>query len=92
MTVSSRCVAADLFGVVADRSRPTDQIALQLIAPFSGQQKALRFGLDALSENRHIEAMPERNHGVDNCLGVMVVFQIANEALVDLDLVEWERV
>src|SRR5262245_38446009 len=73
------------------RSRASEQIALRFIAALAPEQGELSVGLDALGEDRDVEALAERQHRADDRLGLRVGLDLVHEQAVELDLVEGER-
>src|SRR5690606_8805756 len=47
--------------------------------------------LDALGSDRHFEAVAERNDRLDHLAHGLVALEVANEAAIDLDAVERQR-
>src|SRR5258706_1889379 len=83
-----RIKAADEFGIFRYRMRSSNQVALHLVARFSGQEIELRPRFDALSQHGHTESPRQADNGTHNCRGLRTALQIRYERLVDLDLVE----
>src|SRR6185437_16565528 len=83
--------APDQIGIVRDRLRPADEIALDLVTRFAGEKLELFGGLHALRHHRQIEPAPESDHRAHDGDGLLAVRKIGDEGPVDLDLVEWER-
>lgn len=75
--------------VIRDPLRPADQIALNP-TPFPREERPLFLGLDALRDDRQCERAPKSQNGVDDGAGLKAVANAGDEALVDLDLVEWK--
>ena len=48
-------LAAQQLCIVVDRTRPSDQIALQAVAEFCGQEGALVLGLNPFGDDRKVE-------------------------------------
>lgn len=84
--------AADELGIGLDRLRLPGEIALHLVAALQRQERELAFGLDALGENRNVQAVPERDDGAHDRHRMVIIVEIANEDPVDLDLLEREGV
>ena len=89
--LSGRRRAADNVGIFGDRLWPADQEPLDLVALFGGEELALFFRLDAFRHHRQIEPAAERDHRADDGGGLLAMAEIGDEALIDLDLVERER-
>src|SRR3990172_6262431 len=79
------------FSIIRDRQRPTGQIALHFVATFLHEERMLGLGLDPFRQDRQIKALAEADDRTHDCPGVVVGFQIANKATIDLDLVATER-
>src|SRR5882757_2089968 len=54
-----RDAAADQSGVLSDRQRLADEIALHRVAALFREEAELLLGLDALGDDRHFEAVAE---------------------------------
>src|SRR5439155_5353316 len=78
---------ADDLGVGA---RLAEQEALAFVAAFGPEAAQLGFGLDALGGDDDAEAFAEADDGTDDRLRLAVGAEIADEGLIDLDLVEGE--
>jgi hypothetical protein len=65
---------ADQFGIVFDRKRPADQIALHLVAAFLREKREQRFGLHPFSDHRQIEAASKPDHRAHDELDVAYPF------------------
>src|ERR1035437_3132153 len=68
----------------------TEQITLAFVATLRRHQLHLLFRLDAFSDHGFVEAGAEAGDGTDDGAGVALVAEIADERLVDLDLIERE--
>ncbi len=73
-----------------DRLRPAEEVALTFVAAQAADQFELLLGLDALGRRRHAEAAREFHDGLHDGLAVGPRVRLADEHLVDLDLVEGE--
>ena len=76
--------------IILNGTRPTCQIALQLIAALLEQERMLRICLNAFAKDGNIEAMAQIDDSTDNGDGAAV--QVPDKRAVDLDLVEVKRV
>src|SRR5690349_10274349 len=70
--------------------RPAEQIALPLMAAFGAKAAEFGLGLDALGGDGDAEALAEADDRTDYRLRLAVCGDVADERLVDLDLVEWK--
>src|SRR5579885_2918712 len=86
-----RRLAADDVGVILDRQRPADEIALDLAALLAGEEFELLLGLDAFRHHWQIEPAAERDDGANDGDRLLAVREVGDEGLVDLDLVEGKR-
>jgi len=48
-------------GILLDRAGATEQVPLHFVAPLARQEAKLIFGLDALGDNRKLQAMGKRD-------------------------------
>src|SRR5882757_10575567 len=55
--------ATDQRGILTNRRRPAEQIALHRVAPLLREEAELRLGLDALGDDRHFKTMAEIDDG-----------------------------
>src|SRR5262245_49849708 len=83
--------AAGDFGVLLDRFRSANEIALDFAALFVGEESELLFGFHALGQDREVQSTTERDDRADNGRGLLAVAEIGDKGLVNLDLVEGER-
>src|SRR4051812_8842287 len=84
-------VAADQRGVLPDRLRPAEEIALHRVAALVREEAELLLGLDALGNDRHFETVAEIDDGAHDRRRLRVAPEIHHKGAVDLDLVERER-
>jgi hypothetical protein len=73
------------------RHRAAEQIPLGEVYSQRSQHLQLFAGLDAFGGDRYIEAARERHDRRYDRRGFVVFHQVADEGLVDLDLVERKR-
>ena len=66
------------------------QVALELFATFSVQERVLGFGLNAFGHDAHAERASQTNDRANDGEAVITVVEVTDEALVDLNFVEWE--
>ena len=78
---------ADHLGVYVYRMRSSDQIALNRVARFGGEEGELFLGLGALGEHGKFEAAGESQHRAHDRGRMRVARDVADEIAVDLDLV-----
>jgi hypothetical protein len=71
------------------RSCRAEIVALNLSASFRPQFFELILGLDAFGGGRDAETFTQGCHGPHDGDAVLPIGEVANEGLVDLDLVEW---
>src|SRR5207244_5026853 len=83
--------AADQSGVLSDRQRLADEIALHRVATLFREEAELLLRLDPLGDDRHFEAVTEVDDSANDCRGLRVAPEIHDKGAVDLDLVERER-
>src|SRR5450756_1444449 len=70
--------------------RPAEQITLAFVATLRRHQLHLLFRFDAFGDHDFVEASAEAGDGADDGAGIALVAEIADERLVDLDLIERE--
>src|SRR4051794_3309384 len=80
----------DQGGIVCNRLRAADEIALHAIAAFGSEKRQLLPGFDAFGDDRDVEAVAEADHGADDGARLRVEAEIDDEGAIDLDLVERE--
>eukprot|EP01022_Parablepharisma_sp_SALTPOND_P021769 TRINITY_DN435_c2_g11_i1.p1 TRINITY_DN435_c2_g11~~TRINITY_DN435_c2_g11_i1.p1 ORF type:complete len:948 (-),score=370.43 TRINITY_DN435_c2_g11_i1:3556-6399(-) len=78
------------FAQDIEQGRTAEQVALSFVAAFLLKNGALGLGLHTLGQHRYIEAMAQRQDGAHEGLGLLAGFELADEAAVQLDLVEGE--
>src|ERR1700731_4027598 len=83
--------AANQCGVLPDRQRFADEIALHRVAALVGEEAELLLGFHALGDDRHLEAVAKADHGSDDRRRLRIASEIDDESSVDLNLVEWKR-
>src|SRR5260370_32072466 len=83
-------LASDILGIMLDRLRSSDEIALYLIAFLGGEKFQLLFCFDAFGNHWNIETAGQSDDGAHDRRRLRIVVQIGDEALIDLDLVEWK--
>src|SRR5450756_257412 len=83
-----RCFQPGADGIPGHR--PAEQITLAFVATLRRHQLQLLFRLDAFGDHDFVEAGAEAGDGADDGAGVALVAEIADERLVDLDLIEGE--
>ena len=64
--------------------------ALKFIAAFGGEARELGLGLHAFGGSRYPQAAAQSDHGPNDRNAVFLPRQVADEGLIDLDLVERE--
>src|SRR3981081_1479164 len=89
-SLQARSLAAGQFGIVGDRKRVADQKTLHFITKLFGEECELRGVLDTLGAHRQLKAASEPDDGADDGRRLRIPFQIRDEGLVDLDLIEGE--
>src|SRR6266481_7845357 len=72
------------------RKRLADEIPLNLCAPFSAQQLELLFGLDSFRCDGRIESFAHSDDSPNDRRAIRLFAEFADEALIDLNLVERE--
>lgn len=72
------------------RKRFADEIPLNLCAPFSAQQIELLFGLHSFRCDGRIEGCAHSDDSPNDRRAIRLIAELADEALIDLDLVERE--
>jgi hypothetical protein len=87
-----RRTAPHQIGIIANRKRTACQIALNLVASFLQEERALGLLLDAFGEHRNFEAVRQPDDRADNRRGMMIVLEVGNEGTIDLDFVEGKGV
>src|SRR6266478_9483836 len=83
--------AADQRGVLSDRLRSADKIALHRIAALVREERELLLGFHALGDDRHLQAVAQADHGPNDRRRLVIASEIHDESAVDLDFVEWKR-
>ena len=84
-----RSCPASKRAISLGRARRADEVALHLRAAFRAHPIGLLLGLDAFGGRRHAQADAEPGDGAHDGEGVHIGRrQIADEAAIDLDLVE----
>src|ERR1700751_2495569 len=78
--------AADERGILADRRRLADQVALHGVAALLREEGELLLGLDALGDDRHFEAVPEIDDGAHDRGRLRVAGEVDDEGAGGLDL------
>src|ERR1700732_5259480 len=82
------CVAADQRGVLSDRQRFADEIALNRVAALLGEETELLLGFHALGNDRHFETVAKPDDRPDDRRRLRIAPKVHDEGTVDLDLVE----
>src|ERR1700676_2733869 len=82
-------IETELWGV--ERYRPAEQVALSEVHPQRFQLLELRVGFHAFGSDRHAQTACEGHDRRYDRRTLVTLREIANERLVDLDLVERER-
>jgi hypothetical protein len=75
---------------IPNRRRPAEQISLQVRAILQRKMDCLRIGLHPLGGDGHSERLAKPDDRTDDRHRTLVVWQVLDEAAVDLDLVERE--
>ena len=70
---------------------PAEQVALNLVALLAAEDGKLVLGLDAFGGRRQIERPGQLQDGADDGVGLVRTADAVEEAAVDLDLVEGQR-
>src|SRR3954451_9208657 len=83
--------AANQPGIVADRQRFADEIALHRVAAFIRKEAELLLSFNALGDDRHLKPVAETDDSSDDRSRLRVPSEIDDEGAVDLDLVERKR-
>src|SRR4029079_3563252 len=81
----------DYRGIIVARQREAARVALKLVAGFAGEGRELPRALCALGQHRELKTARKPDHRADDGGGLAVLPEIGDEGLIDLDLVEWER-
>jgi len=89
--LSALGLAAHQFSVVVHQTGPSDQVALDLLAIFASEKLALLLGFDTFSNDREMQAAPKTDHGPNDSGGLWIAMKVGNKCLIDLDLIERER-
>src|ERR1700686_1619351 len=79
-------IAADHRGVLADRQRFAEEIALHHVAAFVGEEAELLLGFHALGDDRHLQAVAETDDGPDDRGRLRIAAEIDDEGGADLYL------
>src|SRR5258708_1013553 len=83
--------AANQRGVLSDRLRFADKIALHRVAALVREERELLLSFHALGDDRHFEAVAEADHSPNDRRRLRIVSEIDDESAIDLDFVEWKR-
>src|SRR5258708_25194398 len=83
--------AANQRGVLSDRLRSADKIALHRVAALLREEGELLLGFHALGDDRHLQPVAKADHGPNDRRRLVIAAEIHDESAVDLDLVEWKR-
>src|ERR1700736_2947823 len=83
--------AADQRGVLPNRRRFADKIALHRIAALLREETKLLLGFHALRDDRHFEAVAKADHRANDRRRLRIASEIDDESAVDLDFVERKR-
>src|ERR1700716_2957209 len=83
--------AANQRGVLPDRQRFAEEIALHRVAALVGEEAELLLGFPALRDDRHFEAVAKADDGAHDRGRLRIASEIDDESAVDLDLVERKR-
>src|ERR1700744_1378184 len=83
--------AADQRGVLVDRQRVADVIALPRVAADVGEEAELFLGFHTLGDNRHFEAVAKTDNGADDRRRLRIASEIDDKRAVALDFVERQR-
>src|ERR1700692_1434923 len=84
-------VAAHQRGVLTDRQRLANEIALHCIAALVGEEAELLLGFHALGDDRHLEAVAKADDRPDDRRRLRIAPEIHDKGAIDLDLVERKR-
>src|SRR5882724_10522508 len=82
---------ADQRGILSDRRRLAEEIALDRVAALIRQEAELLLGFHAFGDNRHFETVAKADDRANDRRRLRIAPQIHDESPVDLDLVERER-
>src|SRR6266403_5477038 len=83
--------AADQRGVLPDRRRFADKIALHHVAALLREETELLLGFHALRDDRHFETVAEADHRANDRRRLRIASEIDDESAVDFDVVERKR-
>ena len=76
------------MGQLLARSRASQQITLEFVAPSVLQCRHLAWRLDSFRVDANVERMRKRNNGMNDHAHFFVMAQVVREDAVNLDLVE----
>src|SRR5664279_1810912 len=79
------CGAADQRGVLPDRQRLADEIALHRVAALLREEAELLLGLDAFGNDRHFQTVAKADDRAHDGRRLRIASEIDDEGAVDLD-------